>query len=67
MPWYMNPEMTRKVLNRIADRHSNAHLRDLRVVLDGTLQNIWNKQENYHKKMSPSAPGCDFVSSSPQG
>jgi hypothetical protein len=53
MPWYMNPTSTCKVLNRIADRHRRATLRDLQLVLDHATQQIWNKREHYHEKKHP--------------
>ncbi|MDD2850547.1 MAG: hypothetical protein PHY09_01425 [Desulfuromonadaceae bacterium] len=48
MPWYMNPDATRKVLNRIANRHSCAKLQDLQLVLDTATQKIWSKQEYFN-------------------
>ena len=51
MPWYMNPTSTRKVINRIANRHSRDSLKDLQSVLDQTTQSLWNKQEYYHEKI----------------
>lgn len=50
MPWYMNPTSTRKVINRIANRHSRDSLKDLQSVLDQTTQSLWNKQECYYEK-----------------
>lgn len=47
MPWYNNPVMTRKLLNRIADRHPRASLQDLTATLDYVTQRIWSKQEHY--------------------
>ncbi len=52
MPWYMNPEITCKVMHRIAARHASAQLRDLQFVLDHTTEKIWNKQERYHNNKS---------------
>jgi len=49
MPWYNNPVITRKVLNRIANRHPRATIQDLNVALDYVTQMIWSKQENYFK------------------
>jgi len=50
MPWYMNPNLARKVLNRIANRHPQAKLRDLQLVLDHATQKLWNKQECFYEK-----------------
>jgi len=52
MPWYMNPSSTCKVLNRIANRHTRAELRELRQVLDHVTEKIWAKQECYHAKVA---------------
>jgi len=49
MPWYNNPVITRKVLNRIANRHPRATIQDLNVALDYVTQLIWSKQEHYIK------------------
>lgn len=50
MPWYMNPIRTCKVLNRIANRHRHAPLRDLTSVLDLATEKLWHKQECYYSK-----------------
>jgi len=50
MPWYTNPTLTCKVLNRIANRHPRASLNDLKATLDSATQKIWNKQEHYYTK-----------------
>jgi hypothetical protein len=52
MPWYINPAITCKVLNRIANRHSHANLNDLRTAMDIATELIWNKQEHYYKNKS---------------
>jgi hypothetical protein len=49
MPWYNNPVITRKVLNRIANRHPRATIQDLNAALDYATQLIWSKQEHYFK------------------
>jgi len=49
MPWYNNPVITRKVLNRIANRHPRTSLQDLTTALDYATQMIWSKQEHYCK------------------
>ncbi len=49
MPWYNNPVITRKVLNRIANRHPRATIQDLDRALDYATQLIWNKQEQYYE------------------
>ena len=51
MPWYMNPISTRKVINRIASRHSRDSLTELQHILDHATQLLWNKQEFYFKKV----------------
>lgn len=50
MPWYINPTSTRKVINRIASRHSCDSLKELQGVLDRATQILWNKQAYYYKK-----------------
>jgi hypothetical protein len=52
MPWYNNPVITRKVLNRIANRHPRASLQDLTSTLDYAMQMIWSKQEHYCKNFT---------------
>lgn len=49
MPWYTNPAITCKVLNRIANRNSHTPLHNLRSVLDSATESIWKKQERYYK------------------
>lgn len=49
MPWYMNPVVTCKVLNRIASHYQRTPLQDLKSVLDRATQLIWTKQENYYQ------------------
>jgi hypothetical protein len=59
MPWYMNPIYTRKVINRIANRHSRDSLTDLQSVLDQATQCLWNKQEFYYKKVQGKQEGTE--------
>jgi hypothetical protein len=47
MPWYTNPVITCKVLNKIADRYERNALHDLKSVLDRATELIWKKQEHY--------------------
>jgi hypothetical protein len=47
MPWYNNPALTSKVLNRIANRHPRTSIQDLNTTLDRATQLIWSKQEEY--------------------
>ena len=49
MPWYMNPVVTCRVLNRIANRYQRTPLQDLKAILDQATQLIWAKQENYYQ------------------
>lgn len=51
MPWYTNPVMTRKVLDRIANRHPRTTIQDFGALLDYVTQQIWTKQENYFKAL----------------
>jgi hypothetical protein len=53
MPWYLQSEVTCKVLNRIAGRHSHAKLTDLQLLLDHVTQQIWSKQKKYHERIPP--------------
>jgi len=59
MPWYTNPVITCKVLNRIANRYSRANLQDLKKTLDYATQLLWNKQELYYSSKSPVAAGAN--------
>jgi hypothetical protein len=43
----MNPAITCKVLNRLANRHSRESLRELNTLLDHATQLLWRKQENF--------------------
>lgn len=49
MPWYMNPNETCRVLNRIASKYNSSQLHDLKTVLDQATQLIWAKQESYYQ------------------
>ena len=49
MPWYINPVITCKVLNRIANHNKHSSLHNLRSVLDSATESIWRKQEQYYK------------------
>lgn len=60
MPWYINPTSTRKVINRIADRHSRDSLQELQSVLDRATQSLWNKQEYYYKKIQRKGEETDL-------
>ncbi|MEI6208844.1 MAG: hypothetical protein WCP20_18860 [Desulfuromonadales bacterium] len=51
MPWYTNPVITCKVLNRIANRHERTPLQDLKSVLDRVTELIWRKQEHYYENV----------------
>jgi hypothetical protein len=48
MPWYTNPDITCRVLNRIATRYNQSALQDLTVVLDNAVALILRKLEHYH-------------------
>ena len=49
MPWYTNPVITCKVLNRIANRFVCSSQHNLSSVLDYATESIWRKQEKYYK------------------
>jgi hypothetical protein len=49
MPWYTNPVITCKVLNRIASRYEHLSLENLKFVLDHATESIWRKQEQYYE------------------
>ena len=49
MPWYTNPVITCKVLNKIANHHERTTLQDLKSVLDRATELIWMKQEHYYE------------------
>ncbi|MFA7404586.1 MAG: hypothetical protein WC007_11355 [Pelobacteraceae bacterium] len=48
MPWYTNPDITCRVLNRIATRYNQSALQDLTIVLDNAVALILRKLEHYH-------------------
>jgi hypothetical protein len=50
MPWYNNPAITCKVLERIANRVSQTNLQDLNRTLDRAAELIWSKQEDYYMR-----------------
>jgi hypothetical protein len=52
MPWYNNPAITSRVLNRIANRHPRASTQDLNMTLDRATRLIWSKQEDYYERQS---------------
>jgi hypothetical protein len=58
MPWYMNPVRTSKVLNRIANRHARASLRELTAVLDQVTEKLWSKQEYYYEETTSPRLTC---------
>jgi hypothetical protein len=57
MPWYTNPIKTCQVLNRIANRHSRASIKELDTVLDYATQLIWSKQENFYSRYAANQRG----------
>jgi hypothetical protein len=48
MPWYTNPVITCKVLNRIARRYERSPLQNLKSILDNATESIWEKQQQYY-------------------
>lgn len=52
LPWYLNPQKTCKVMNRLADRtftkYSSPEL--VRGYLDLAQELLWAKVENYYQK-----------------
>lgn len=48
MPWYTNPAIFCKVLNKIASRYELSTLQELNTVLDNAVASILKKQEQYH-------------------
>jgi hypothetical protein len=63
MPWFTNPVLTCRVLNRIANRYSRAPLQDLKTTMDIATQSIWSKQEHYYNsKASISSESSEFNS-----
>lgn len=57
MPWYNNPELTCKVLNRIANRYRHVPLQDLNKTMDYVTQLLWTKQERFCVSRSSVADG----------
>jgi hypothetical protein len=54
MPWYTNPILTCKVLNRIANRHPRTSLHDLDTIMDRATQMLWSKQELFYSRYAAS-------------
>jgi len=50
MPWYMSPNTTCKVLNRIANRYPAHDSQNLIHILDYVTELLWSKQERYYEK-----------------
>jgi hypothetical protein len=50
MPWYMSPDITCKVLNRIANRHPVTDLQSLVSNLDYATELLWQKQEQFYQR-----------------
>jgi hypothetical protein len=50
MPWYNDPSLTCRVLNRIARRYQDSSLQNLKLVLDNATKSIWRKQEQYENE-----------------
>lgn len=61
MPWYNNPVIICKVLNRIATRYPNSNLQDLNTTLDNATQLLWSKQERYCKSKSSAEMGASSL------
>jgi len=53
MPWFMYPALTRKVLNRLANKFRTLQLKDERQLLDAITQRLWDKIEAYYGRKSP--------------
>ena len=49
MPWYTNPVITCKVLNKIASRYDRTALQDLKSVLDQAATLLWKKQIHFYE------------------
>lgn len=52
MPWYNNPALTCKVMEKIAKRISFENLQELDRTLDRATELIWSKQEDYNVRNS---------------
>lgn len=50
VPWYMSPDITCKVLNRIANRHPISDSQNLIHILDYATELLWHKQECYYNR-----------------
>lgn len=61
MPWYINPVLTCKVLNKIANRYERSVLQDLRSVLDRATELIWRKQEQYYESNQQKGGGFMII------
>jgi hypothetical protein len=45
MPWYMYPDLTCRVMNRIASR---TPYEELRARMDAATEKLWDKVDNYY-------------------
>lgn len=48
VPWYTNPVLICKVLNRIAVRNERSALQDLKFILDESAALILKKQDDFY-------------------
>lgn len=48
-PWFLNPRLTCRVLNRIANRFPVYMTKELKVVLDHCMEMLWLKQEHWNE------------------
>ena len=46
----MSPDITCRVLNRIANRHPGTDIQNLTSILDYATQLLWSKQEQFHER-----------------
>ena len=64
MPWYMSPDITCKVLNRIANHYTVSNMQNLVSILDYATEQLWFKQEQYYKRAVDSSEGQNVVQQS---
>lgn len=63
MPWYTNPVVTCKALDKIASRYEHSALQDLRSVLDHATELILRKQVHYYERNQQKGGGLMITDS----
>lgn len=48
MPWYTDPNLTCRVLERIISRYPDCSMGDLRSGIEKIIEQIWQKRESFY-------------------